>query len=222
MPSDAILTAQTLLTGIINFLPNLIVAVLILIIGWLIASALGKGLATLLKQSKLDDLLDKFGWREALEKADIKLSVSDFLGSVLKWVLVILVISLVAESLGLNQFATLLHRFVSWLPNLIASIFILIVAFILADILDKVIRSLTKKAQLRTAEVLGFLTRWLIYVFAVLMALVQLGVAKDLIVILFTGIVATLTLAFGISFGLGGKEIAAEILNELKRKIEEK
>lgn len=222
MPEAIISPTAQYIEKIITFLPNVIAAFVILVGGWVIASALGKALANFLKKAKLDEALERFGWREVLEKADVKFSISEFLGWLLKWILAIAVISLTVEVLGFEQFAILLNRFLAWLPNLIAALFIVIVAFIIADVLDKIVRAFAKKAQLRFSETLGVFTRWLIYVFAVLIALMQVGLARDLLVILFSGIVATLSLALGLAFGLGGKEIAAEILRELKRKLEEK
>jgi len=203
---------------ILRFLP----AIIVFIIGWLIASGIGKLVASILIRLKFNRLFEKADWREALEKAEVKVNPSEFIGAIVKWILVIVVLLISVEILGLVQFAALLEKLIGWLPNLAVAIAIFIVAVILADILDKLIRVSIKKIGVKYVGVLGVICRWAIYIFAGLAILVQLGVASTLIntlIICFFGMIA---LALGLAFGLGGKEAAAKLIEDLKEKISEK
>lgn len=207
--------------GFLNFIPALLAAIVVFIIGWLIAEAIGKLVTRVLEILKLNRIFEKANWREALEAAEIRLNISEFIGAIIKWVLVIVFLSISVEILGLLQFAALLGRLINWLPNLIIAVAIFVVAVIIADILDRIIRASTKKIGVKYAGFLGALVRWSIYIFSGLAILLQLGVAPAIIEAIVMGFVGMLALAFGLAFGLGGKEAAATLIEDLKRKISE-
>jgi len=156
-----------------------------------------------------------------LEKAELKVNPSEFVGAIFKWMLIIVFLLVVVEILGFVQFAGVLDKLISWLPNLIVAVAIFVVAVIVADILDKVIRASVQKIGVKYVGALGGMVRWAIYVFAGLAILVQLGVAQSLINVLITAVFGMLALAFGLAFGLGGKDAAAKIIEDLRRKISE-
>jgi hypothetical protein len=204
------------------FLPKLIGAIVVFIVGWFIALGIGRLISEILKKLKLDRIFEKTGWKEALEKAEIKVKVSEFIGEIFKWILVIVFLSASVEILGLPEFADFLKRIIMWLPNLIVSAAIFVVAIIIVDILEKIIKASAKKMKIEYIGVLGALIKVSIYIFAGLAILLQLGVAKEIITALIYGLIATLTLIFGLSFGLGGKEAASQLIEEIKKKITEK
>lgn len=207
--------------GFLNFIPALLAAIVVFIIGWLIAEAIGKLVTRVLEILKLNRIFEKANWREALEAAEIRLNISEFIGAIVKWVLVIVFLSISVEILGLIQFAALLGRLINWLPNLIIAVAIFVVAVIVADLLDRIIRAGTKKIGVKYAGFLGALVRWSIYIFSGLAILLQLGVAPAIIEAVVMGFVGMIALAFGLAFGLGGKEAAATLIEDLKRKISE-
>jgi hypothetical protein len=207
---------------ILSFLPNLIGAIIVFLVGWLIAVWVGKLVALILKKIKLDVLFERTGWPEALEKAEIKISISDFIGQICKWILVVTFLLASVEILGFIQFADVLERVVGWLPNLIVAVAIFIIAVIFADILEKIIKAGAKKIEISYVSILGDIVKWAIYVFAGLAILTQLGVATAIVEALIFGLVATLSLAFGLAFGLGGKEAAAKLIEDLRKKLSEK
>jgi hypothetical protein len=208
--------------GFLFFLPKLIGAILVFFVGWFIALAIGKLVTEILKRIKLDRLFERTGWKEALEKAELKVSISEFIGRIFKWILVIVFLSATVEILGLSQFAEFLRGIVLWLPNLIVAVAIFVVAVIVADILEKIIKASVKKMEVGYVGFFGGLVKWAIYVFAGLAILYQLGVAKEIVNALVFGVIATLSLALGLSFGLGGKDAAAQLIEEIKKKISEK
>jgi hypothetical protein len=207
---------------ILSFLPNLIGAIIVFLVGWLIAVWVGKLVALILKKIKLDVLFERTGWPEALEKAEIKINISDFIGQICKWILVVTFLLASVEILGFIQFADVLERVVGWLPNLIVAVAIFIIAVIFADILEKIIKAGAKKIEISYVSILGDIVKWAIYVFAGLAILTQLGVATAIVEALIFGLVATLSLAFGLAFGLGGKEAAAKLIEDLRKKLSEK
>jgi hypothetical protein len=210
---------QDLWQGFLVFTPNLIGAIIVFIIGWFIAIAVGKLITEILRQIKFNQLFENTGWRQALEKAELKVDVSKFVGVVFKWIFIIVTLSISVEILGLNQFAVLLASLIDWLPNLVVAVAIFIVAIIIADISEKITRASVEKLRIGFSQVAGVIVKWSIWIFAILAILMQLGIAKALILTLFTGFVIMLSIAFGLAFGLGGKEIAADILQDLRKKL---
>jgi hypothetical protein len=218
------ITYQSLLDlwqGFLKFIPSLLAAIVVFVIGWLIAEAIGKLVARVLEILKLNKIFEKANWKEALEAAEIKLNITDFIGAIIKWVLVIVFLSIAVEILGLLQFAALLGKLINWLPNLIIAVAIFVVAVIIADLLDRILRASVKKMGVRYAGFLGALVRWAIYIFAGLAILLQLGVMTSIIEAIVMGFVGMLALAFGLAFGLGGKDAAASLIEDLRRKISE-
>ncbi len=206
---------------VVEFIPKLIVAIFVFVIGWLIASLVGKLVSEILTRLKLNQLFERTGWKDAFERADIRVNPSEFIGAIFKWILVIVALQLMVEILGLPQFAALLERFISWIPNLIVAIAILIVAIILAEILQKIIKASAQKIGVKYVGILGGIVRWGIYLLAIFAILLQLNIATQIVNALVFGFVATFTLAFGLAFGLGGKEAAAKIIEDIRKKLSE-
>jgi hypothetical protein len=204
------------------FLPKLIGAIIVFLIGWFVSLGVGKLIEEILKKIKLDRFFERTGWKEALEKAELKVTVSEFIGAIFKWILVIVFLSASIEILGLREFADFLKRVVLWLPNLIVAVAIFVVAAIVAEILEKIVKASVKKMEIGYMGFLGSLVKWAIYVFAMLAILLQLGVTPQIVNALVYGLIGTLSLALGLSFGLGGKEAAAKLIEDLKKKISEK
>lgn len=213
---------QSAWQGTLVFLPKLIGAIIVFLIGWFISVGIGKLVAEILKKLKIDRVFERTGWKEALEKAELKISVCEFIGSIFKWILVIVFLLASVEILGFVQFAEFLKKIVLWLPNLVVAVAIFVVAVIVAEILEKVIKASAKKIEISYIGLLGALVKWAIYIFAGLAILSQLGVTPVIINALIYGLIGTLTLAFGLAFGLGGKDVAAKILEDLRKKISEK
>lgn len=212
-----------LVINLVNGIFVLIVALAALIIGWLIAIAVGQLVIRILNAIKLNQYFDKAGWKDALEKAELKIDAAAFIGGVFKWIVFIIVLMVVAEILGLAQFAGLLQGVLGYLPNVIVAVFIFVVAVIISEILEKVVRAAVEGTKVGYGALAGAIVKWSIWVFAILAILRQLLVVPDLISAVFNaliyGVVALLVISFGLAFGLGGKDVAAEILSDLKKKL---
>lgn len=208
--------------GFLLFLPRLLGSIIVFVIGWLVATGVGRLIAEILKRLKFNQIFERTGWREALSKAELKVNPSEFVGGICKWILVIVFLLASVEILGFVQFADFLSDVLGWLPNLIVAVAIFVVAIILTDILEKVIKAGAKKMELGYTGFLGTSVRWAIYVFAGLAILLQLGITPTIINTLVMGFVGMISLAFGLAFGLGGKDAAAKMVEELKRKFSER
>jgi len=204
------------------FIPKLVGALIIFVIGWFIAIGIGRLVAEILVRLKFNQIFERTGWKDALEKAELKVNPAEFIGAIFKWILVIVFLSAAVDVLELSQFAVLLNRLIGWLPNLIVAVAVFIVAIVIADIIEKVVRASVKKIGVDYVGFFGTISRWGIYIFAGLTILSQLGVASMIINAVVFGFVGMLALALGLAFGLGGKDAAAKIIAELQEKISEK
>lgn len=210
---------QDLLQGFIGFLPALVGALLIFVIGWFISVGVGRLVADILKRIKFNQIFERGNWKNALEKADLKVDPAGFIGSIFKWVLAIVFLLAAVEILGLKQLAVFITDVLAYLPNVLVASLIFVVAVIIADIVEKVLRAAVESAQVKQAHMVGVIVRWSIWTFAAIAILIQLGITPVLLQTLFTGLVALAVLAGGLAFGLGGKDVAAQLLQDLNRKL---
>jgi len=211
---------ENLWLGFISFIPRLIGAIIVFLIGWLISVAIGKLVAEVLKRLKFNRIFEKGGWEKALEKAEIKVDASAFIGAIIKWVLLIVFLAAAVDVLGFEQLTSFLTlKVLPFLPNVVVAAFIFVVAVIIADILEKVVRAAVEGAKVGYGQIVGVIVKWSIWVFAIFTILLQLGIAPDLVKVIIQGVIALIVIAGGIAFGLGGKEVASQILQDLRNKL---
>ena len=210
---------QDLWYGFIAFLPQLIGAIIVFVVGWFISVWIGKLVAEVLKRIRFDRIFEQSKWEHALQRAEFKTKMSDFIGGIIKWILVIVFLLATVEVLGLNQFASFLKSVVAWLPNLVVATAIFVVAVILADFSEKLVKAIVGKMDVSHTKFAGSIVKWAIWIFAILAILSQLGVAANIISTLIQGFVALLVISSGLAFGLGGKDVAREILEGFRSKI---
>lgn len=209
--------------GFLGFLPNILGAVLILLVGWFLAGWAGRLGAEVLKRLKFDRLFAKEQWRDALHKADIRIAPSEFLGAVIKWAIAIVFLSAASEILGLNVFAGFLQEVVAFIPHVFAAVLILVATVVIVDIVEKVLRVATEGMQMGYGHGVGVVVRWAIWIFAAIAILNQLKMDTtlfgDSFMVVLQGIVLMLALAGGLAFGLGGKDVASQMLDDLRKRL---
>ncbi len=210
---------KNLWQGFLNFIPNVIGAIIVFSIGWFIALGVGKLVDKILVKLKFNKLFNKGGWKEALEKADLKVDAAKFVGAIVKWVLVIVFLLAAVEILGLSQFAVFLRSVLTYLPNVIIAVLIFVVTVIVVDIVEKLVRAAVERVKIGYGHLVSLIVKWSIWIFAILAILHQLRIAQPFMEDLFRGIVAMIVIVCGIAFGLGGREIATEILESVKSKV---
>ena len=211
---------QNLWVGVVSFLPNLIVAIIIFIIGWVISALLGRVVAQIIHSLGIDKILRRTGVEKTLNKAGFQLNSGKFIGALVKWFIIIVFLVASFDVLGLAQVNQFLQQVVLlYLPRVIAAVLILLVAAVIADVVESLVKGSAKMADVKVSHFLGVMARWSIWIFAVLMALYQMGVAATFIQTIFTGLVVAFSLAVGLAFGLGGKTAAGEAIEKFKKNI---
>ncbi len=217
---------QPLLQQFVTFIANLILAIVVFVIGYVISVAVGRIITEILKSIKFNKLFEKEGWSKALSRAKVEVNPSEFIGAIFKWVFVIISLLVAVDILKLTKFAEFLNDVLSYLPNVIVAALIFVVAVIISDIVEKLVRVLVERMKVDHGYLASSITKWAIWIFTIFLILDQLLPANLLIRTLYTsivyGAVAAISIALGIAFGLGGKEVAAGILSDMKRKMEQK
>lgn len=206
---------NSFLRSFINYLPSLFGGLLIFAIGLVLAEILRKILISLFNFLKIDLLIKK---TKLAGKKEVTIW-KEILAEVLRWGVVILFLIPAAEVWGLSKVTEVLNQLLFYLPNVLVAVVIGFVGLIFANLVSDLVKHGVKTIGATSAKTLAALAKFSIVFFTVLIVLNQLGIAQDLIRILFTGIVAMLALAGGLSFGLGGKDIAKEILEEFRKKL---
>jgi uncharacterized protein YhhL (DUF1145 family) len=207
-------------TGFLAFMPNFLAALILFVLGLAIATIIGKALENIVDVFKIDALLEKMGARTFFDRAGIQLDSGRFLGELAKWFLVLAFLLAATDILNLDAVSLAIRSLLSYVPNVIVAVVIILAAVVLADFLQRVVLASAKGADLKAANLVGAVTKWSVFVFGLLAALSQLTIARDIINILLTGLVAMLALAGGLAFGLGGKEYAQNLLEKFRREIE--
>jgi hypothetical protein len=208
---DAIFLAITnAINTFLAAIPQIIGALLILIIGWIIAGIVARILQEILARAGVDRVFAEHG-RPVYGDRTSDLRPSIVAAEIVKWIIRFVFLVAAANVLGMTQVSVLLNQVLLWLPNLLVAAVILLVAPLLGRFVRGLIEVGAGQMGFTNARVLGRLAEVAIIAFAVLIAINQIGVAADLINILFIGIVAALAIAVGLAFGLGGRDVAAEI-----------
>ena len=211
----------TLWGGVALFLPQFIAAIVVFLVGWLIAELLGKLAYHIVKILHVDNALSKVGFRQAWEKSGFRLNTPILFYELVKWFFVVVFLMAATNILGLIQVSEFLRTVVFYLPNVIVAAIILLIGILVAKFSEGLVRASVKAAGLMSGNFLGALTKWAVFVFSLLIALAQLKVADDIIKIVITGLIAASALAMGLSFGLGGVKHAEQMIGDLKKRIEE-
>ncbi len=211
---------QNLWIGVVDFVPNILVAIIIFVLGWLVGAALESIIVQLFKTVKLDNALKNTGLNDVVERAGFTLNSGAFIGALVKWFLIIVFLMASLEVLGLTQVNLFLRDVVlSYLPQVIVAVLIVLVGAILAEVAKDVVGGAAKAAGVASAGLAGSVAKWAIWIFTILAALSQLQVAAAFVQTLFTGIVIAVSLAVGLAFGLGGQEAAARSIEKVRAEV---
>jgi hypothetical protein len=205
-------------TKILTFLPNFLIAVIMLIIGWIVASALGGAARRIVHLTRIDALVDRTGATATARNVGIRFTFADIIGWIVKWFVFVAVLIVVADTLHWPQITLFLNRIALFIPNVVVAVVIVAIGLAAGSVLEGVITRTVEVSRVSTryAAALGAVGKWALIGFAVSAALVQLNIAPSLINILFGGVVGALALAFG----LGGRERAAMIINRMDTMME--
>lgn len=209
--------------GVISFLPGMFFAVVVFVVGWVVGIVLGKVVAQIIRALRVDNALRGAGVEEVLRRGGFNLDAGKFLGSLVEWFVIIVFLVASFDVLGLSQVNQFLQQVVIlYLPRVIVAVFVLLVSAVIAETMQRIVVGASRAAEIKHSNFLGSVTRWSIWIFAILTALYQLGVAQALIQTFFTGFVVAFALAVGLAFGLGGQDAAAKYLAHLSSEFSTK
>jgi len=217
-----IMSFQNVWLQVADFLPKLVAAIVIFVVGLIVAIAIGKLIRLIVKNLQIDTLLEKIGVTAFFQKGEIQFSFSALMGWLVKWFLIVVFLIAAAESLGLSQITEFLNAVVAYFPNVIVAVVILMIGIVLGSFVQNWFRKFLEANKVKTAHFLAGIAKWVIVIFSVLAALNQLKIATSLINTLFNGLVVMVALAGGLAFGLGGKERAAQLIEQIRKDIGDK
>lgn len=211
------LSFQNLWFGVVQFVPNLVIALVILVLGWLVGALLSRAVWQIFKSLKVDDALRRAGFESFVHRGGLSLDSGAFIGGLVKWFVIIVFLMAALDVLGLAQVNAFLRDVVlTYLPRVIIAALVLLAAGVIGDVIGKTVVTAAKTASLGSAHFVGAVAKWAVWIFAIVVALDHLGIAFAFSQILFTGIVIAVSLALGLSFGLGGQEAAARFIERLR------
>jgi len=209
---------RQMLTRILAYLPILLGALIILIVGWIVAKVIRRAVDWLLKTVRFDTMADKTGISEVLRKGDLKITAREVVSGLVYWLIIIMVLVMTVDALGLPKSSDVLASLFAYIPKVIAALLVLVVAMFLASFVSGIVRTASGNANLPRPELIANISRWAIIIFAVTIAMEQLGIAPLLVGTAFNIILGGVVLALALAFGLGGKDAAARYLDELKKR----
>jgi hypothetical protein len=192
-------------------IPRVLGFIIILLVGWLLASLVARAVVAILRTIKFNDIAERTGVAGFVRKMG-DADPSALVANLLKWLIRIVVLLVAFDALGLSGVSELLRQLLLWIPNLIVAIVILVLAGIGARALGNVVRGASAEAGFDNPETLANVARTAVWAFAVIIAVNQVGIATNLINIIVMGAVAGLALAGGLAFGLGGRDLAGRVL----------
>lgn len=202
--------AAAALTNLLGFVPNLIGALIILLVGWGIASLLGMLTDRLLDAVRFDELMRRANVNEAIAQSGVKIAPSNLIGQLVKWVVLLVTFMVAADALRLPQITAALNAIIFYIPNVIAAIIIVGLGMFLANFVAGLVRGTSASIRMDTANMLSAIAYWAVVIFAVLAAVAQLQIAPNFIQTLYTAIIGAVALAGAIAFGLGMRDAARE------------
>ncbi len=212
---------QDLSYGLVLYLPRVVMALIIFIIGWLVGVGIGRLVSQVVHSLRVDEALRSAGVEKVVHRAGWKLNTGVFLGALVKWFIIVVFLVASLDVLQLTDVTLFLTAIVlTYLPHVIVAVLILLVAAVIADAAQRVVSGSAAAANISSANLLGSIARWAIWIFAFLAALSELQIASAFMQILFTGVVVALSLAFGLAFGLGGQQAAADYIKKMRSEIE--
>ena len=208
-------------------IPRIIGFLVILIIGWIISGVLAAAFAALLRAVRFNDVAQSSGFSGFVRNTGVKRDPAGLLADIVKWFVRIIVLVVAFDALGLPAVSAILQQFLLWIPNLIVAIVVLVIAGLAANALGNLVRGSTASAGFSNPDLVATIARVAVWGFGIVVAVNQIGVAQTLVNTLFMAFVGALALAAGLAFGLGGRDTAAQIVQnwyrqgrEAKPKIE--
>jgi small-conductance mechanosensitive channel len=200
------------MAGFLTWLPNMVGALLILLIGWGIAALLYTLTDKVLDAVRFDALMHRAHIDDAISRSGVRIDPSNLIATLVKWAVLLVAFMMAAEQLGLTQVSVGISAILGYIPNVIAAVVILTLGLLLANFVSRLVRGAASSAGVRATEMLSDLSYWAIVVFATLGAIGQLNIAPALVQTLYTAVIAAVALAASLAFGLGLRDQAHDVV----------
>lgn len=214
--------AKIMLAQIGQFVVNVLLVMVILLIGWLIAKVIRSIVEKLLKSIKIDELSSRIELEGVLTKGGIKYSISELIAVVIYWLTILVTLVVAINAIGLTIAAELLNRVVFYIPNVIAAIFILIAGMFVATLLKNIVQTIVVNSGLSEDKFFSRIVEVLVMIFAVIIALEQLNIGVHTLQLTLSIILGAFGLGLALAFGLGCKDIAGKAVSELVERLKKK
>ena len=209
------------LNTFLSAIPRVIGFALVLIVGWIISSLFARGVEALLHAVKFNDLARRSGFADFVQKMGVRNDSSGVIASIVKWFVRLITLVVAFDTLGLPAVSNVLQQLLLWLPNLVVALVVLVIGGLAANALSQLVRGTTAQAGFTNPDMLATVTKVAVWGFAIVVAVNQLGIATTLINTLLIGIVGAFSIAFGLAFGLGGRDRAAQMLDTMGRNAQQ-
>lgn len=220
--SDAMLTSLAAAMALLfSAVPKIIGFMLIVIAGWFVASLIERGLAAVLRTIRFNELAQRAGLADFVQKMGMNTDPAGMIGLVVKWFVRLIALVVAFDALGLPAVSEVLRQLLLWLPNVVVALVVLVIGGLAARALSNVVRGAANEAGLTNANFLAKVASLVVWAFAIVVAVNQIGIATELVHTLFMAIVGALALGVGLAFGLGGRETAAQILGQWYAKAQD-
>ncbi len=211
-------SSQVIWNNIVNSLPTIFLAIVILVLGLLVASLLGNLITKITRGLKIDKLLSTVGLANKLKEADINFTLSGLFGWIVKWFIIIAVLLTVANMLSLDAVSDFLKEVLLYIPNVLVAVVIITIGLVVGNFTSELVEKSVRMSDFisnTSIKTLRNITKWVIVLFAIMASLAQLGIAPQLIQVFFTGVVMMFALAGGLAFGLAGRDKAKEVIEKI-------
>ena len=205
---------RTMLNRFGGYVPTLVGALLILIIGWIFAKIIRELAQKLLNAIRFETIARKAGIADILDEGGIKVSASELISRLIYWLIMVVVLVVTVNALGLTVASQLLERLTSYIPKVISALFVLVIGMFLANVISAIVRTTATNAKIPKPDLLSSLSKWAILIFTFMVFLDELGIAMVLVSVTFNIFFGALCLALALAFGLGGKEVAQKYLHD--------
>jgi len=212
---------STLWSKVAGFVPQLFAAILIFIVGWFVAIIIAKVAWHIIKAIKMDQFLERVGFRAVWERSGYKLDTPMFFYELVKWFVIIFSLMVATEILGLARVTEFLGSVVEYLPNVFIAAFVILIGVLVAGFVEKSVSASVKAAQLGRSAAIAAIAKWAILIFSFLIAIEHLGIGERISEDVSRGVIAMIALALGLSFGLGGKAFAEKSIDRLSKAIKD-
>jgi len=210
---DAVINSfNAALTLLFTFIPKLIGFLVILLVGYIVASALSRAITFLLRKVGFDRISTRIGLTRLEERMGLRMDTAGILGRIVYWFIFLIFLVPAVNALGLTAVSGVLNQIVDYIPNVFVAILILFLGMLAATFVADIVRGATSGANVGSPNLFANIARYAILGFVVIVALEQLNIASALLNILFTAVMGAAALAFALAFGLGGRDAAKRFI----------